>query len=551
MPIHGGGAGGDHRFSPASAGERYAGLAIGVPLDGSEHPELDDVGAVNVLYGSSAGLTAAEDQLWHQDANDVEDWAEGGDRFGGALTAGDFDGDGYVDLAVGVPHEDLGSPEVENAGAVAVLYGSVAGLSPVGDQLWYQDGPGIEGAGEAGDGFGLALAAGDFDGDGYIDLAVGVPFDNVEGLGDAGALNVLYGSSQGLTAVGNQWWHQNSPEAVGVAEWGDWFGYSLAAGDLNGDGYADLAIGVPHEDVGNPEVTDAGAVNVLYGSSDGLSAMGDQMWYQDSPDVEGTPREFDEFGFALATGDFDGDGYLDLAVGVPGDSAGGLPMPGGGAVNILMGSSVGLTVPGNRMWHQDSPGVGGVAQLGDRFGSALTAGDLDGDGCADLAVGVPYEDVGNPEVADAGVVNVLYGSRAGLTATGDQLWYQDSAGVIGVAQQMDYFGSALASGDLDGDGHADLAVGVPGEDVASPAITNAGAVNVLYGSSSGLSADKDQMWHQDSPGIEGTAEEADGFGATLIVVGPVRRRVYLPLIQRQSPSDGRGSTAQERPGRVS
>jgi hypothetical protein len=279
--------------------------------------------------------------------------------------------------------------------------------------------------------------------------------------------------------------------------------------------------------------------------------VGDQIWYQDGPDLEGTPREFDEFGFALASGDFDADGYLDLVVGVPGDSAGGVPMPGGGAVNILRGSSAGLTDAGNQMWHQDSPGVSGVAQLGDRFGSAVTAGDLNGDGYADLAVGVPREDVGSPEVTDAGVVNILYGSSTGLTATGDQLWYQDSAGVIGVAQQGDYFGSALAGGDLDGDGYADLAVGVPGEDVGSPAITNAGAANVLYGSSSGLSADRDQMWHQDSPGIEGTAEDGDGFGAALTVIGPVRQRIYLPLIQGHSPSDGRDSTAQERPGRVS
>ncbi|MGD8969238.1 MAG: FG-GAP repeat protein, partial [Anaerolineae bacterium] len=147
IAAQGGGAGGDRPLSPTPAGDRYAALAIGVPLDGTEHPELDDVGAANVLYGSSAGLTAAENELWHQESSDVEDWAESGDRFGGALTAGDFDGDGYVDLAVGVPHEDLGSPEVEDAGAVSVLYGSNAGLSAAGNQLWYQDSPGIEGAG--------------------------------------------------------------------------------------------------------------------------------------------------------------------------------------------------------------------------------------------------------------------------------------------------------------------------------------------------------------------------------------------------------------------
>jgi hypothetical protein len=66
IAAHGAGAGGDRPLSPTSAGDRYADLAVGVPLDGTEHPEVDDVGAANVLYGSSTGLTAAEDQLWHQ-----------------------------------------------------------------------------------------------------------------------------------------------------------------------------------------------------------------------------------------------------------------------------------------------------------------------------------------------------------------------------------------------------------------------------------------------------------------------------------------------------
>ena len=89
--------------------------------------------------------------------------------------------------------------------------------------------------------------------------------------------------------------------------------------------------------------------------------------------------------------------------------------------------------------------------------------DFDGDGFADLAVGVPGEDVGT--VADAGAVNVIYGGPTGLTAAGNQLWTQDSEGIKGTQEPGDEFGFSLAAADFDRDGFADLAVGVPGEDV--------------------------------------------------------------------------------------
>ena len=134
---------------------------------------------------------------------------------------------------------------------------------------------------------------------------------------------------------------------------------------------------------------------------------------------------------------------------------------------------------------------------GRQFASALASGDFNNDGFDDLALGVRGEDIG--AVANAGAVNVLRGSGAGLTAAGDQIWHQDSAGILDVAESGDAFGSALAVGDFNNDGFDDLAVGAHDEDVGT--VANAGALNVLRGSAAGLTAAGNQIWHQDSAGI--------------------------------------------------
>ena len=278
------------------------------------------------------------------------------DRFGSALAAGNFNGDGYDDLAVGVPRENIG--DIIDAGMINVVYGSSVGLTAEGNRAWHQDSADIAGGSEIEDWFGSALAAGNFNGDGYDDLAVGVPQEDIRDINQAGMINVIYGSEDGLTAEGNRAWHQDSPDIAGAAEIGDWFGFALAAGNFNGDAYDDLAVGVPQEDI--RDIIDAGMVNVLYGSADGLKATRDQAWHQNSAEIEGGSERGDRLGSALTACDFDGDGYDDLAIGAPREDIGALV--NAGMVNVLYGSADGLKATRNQVWHQNSPRIFGASE---------------------------------------------------------------------------------------------------------------------------------------------------------------------------------------------
>jgi hypothetical protein len=337
-------------------------------------------GVVYVYYGSSSGVDASSEQKIYA--------SDGGssDEFGKSVAgAGDLDGDGYDDVIVGAGEDDDNGA---GAGAVYAYYGSATGVDPAREDKQ------LASDGAADDDFGDAVAAaGDVDGDGYDDVIVGAWLDDHTAT-DSGSAYVLFGSASGLDPAREDKLTASDGNASNY-----WWGYSVSGvGDLDADGYADMVVGAfADKDNG----TAAGAAYVYFGSSTGVDLSREQKM------VASDGQAWDYYGTSVSGGgDVDGDGYDDLVVGAWGDKWYGIES---GTAYVRYGGSGGLDT--SRQTKIVSADAGGA----DAFGKHVSfAGDVNGDGFADLVVGAPYEAGSNP-----GAAYVFFGADEGYCADAD------------------------------------------------------------------------------------------------------------------------------------
>ncbi|MEH1164311.1 FG-GAP repeat protein [Micromonospora sp. CPCC 205539] len=427
-------------------------------------------GAVHVLPGAATGgFTNLGSQYFDHATPGMPTDDGSPDRhskindFGSALASGDFDHDGFDDLAIGSVHDRF-----------RILYGGPSGLSTAEARMFrladVAPADDVPGEGVVGENlFGYSFTVGDFDGDGTDDLVAGA---SRAGLDWAGGVAVFRGTPGGLNAGAAQWIRGDAPGLPITAET-DGFGAVLASADFDSDGRDDLAIGFDRDGLG--EKSFAGSVVILPGAAGGVSIAASRVFTQDTPGVPDAPEWYDGFGHALAAGDLTGDGYADLVVTARSEGLNSTAGNRGGSLTVLRGSPGGLTVGGAQYWTQQTPGVPGSDDPAVLFGWVLAFADFDRDGRGDVAVASPEEVVGGVE--GAGAITIFRGNSEGLTTTGLRRLDAATPGLpTNLRTQYSYFGSVLHTV-RQPDGAASLVVGFTSATVAD--LQRAGMVLVL------------------------------------------------------------------------
>jgi len=326
-----------------------------------------------------------------------------------ALAAGDFNGDGAADLLIGAPFGDGPEDGRQDAGEAYVLTGPFpdsGDLELPGDAALT-----ITGA-RPGDNLGFTVLAADLNGDGTDDLVVGAPGVTAgrDPRTDQGRVYVFFGKA-GLSGSFDLAPGGANPDFVVTgAEGFSRVGHALAAGDVNGDGTADLVLGAPFagREPGTPPGSarkEAGEVYAVFGSPE---LRGELNIAFDEPDFTASAEQhLGHFGAAVAAGDINGDGVDDVIAGSPQATVQG--RGGAGAVYAFFG---GDRLGGRRFIDRGQYDVRvSGAETGDGLGLPLAAADIDGDGADDLLAGAHTADGPGGSRPAAGEAYILSGGR--------------------------------------------------------------------------------------------------------------------------------------------
>jgi FG-GAP-like repeat/FG-GAP repeat len=460
-------------------GDGYSDLLVGSRTwESNVSTELSE-GAVFVYYGSATGISTAANLILQTDHMD--------DNFGSNVAcAGDINNDGFSDVIIGAY---LSSYPTFNEGSAFIHMGSAAGLNPVAThRLERNQGASFFGRSVAG--------AGDINGDGFSDVLVGASkWVYTVGASDQGSAFVYYGSAIGLGAG------LNPPPALqlfgsgsNVAFYGWWV---TCAGDLNGDGFSDIAVSAYQDEIGGQ--TDEGVVYVYQGSAAGL-VVAPVALLQSNQNTAWIGRS------ASSAGDVNGDGYGDLIVGIPRFTS---PESLEGVAQLFLGSATGISTTASFQFELNTAG----ANLGE---SVCTAGDVNGDGYSDVIVGARIYGLG-------GGAAVFLGGPYSTNLVATNSGFGGAAGALQ--------GACVANaGDVNGDGYTDALIGAPG---ASNGQAGEGLAYLHYGSATGIPV---------APSLTLEANVAGAqFGASVSSAGDVNGDGYADVLIG-APLNGAGIT---------